>query len=282
MCRIAASFSVKPSGMAAELCLAPKSLLAQASAVKGREQKDGWGVAWYAGKAGPEVVKSPNPVYKESGLFRKTAAKAVSGTVIAHIRWASNPLGLAKSELLGKENTQPFSRGRFIFAHNGTLNIPSEIAGQLGRYAKELRGCNDSEVLFYQFLKMTDSCGDPGKAFEMMLEEINAAWPACRKDHPGKAAPYKGLNFFAADGERLWLLRHFPMPKDTGALMTPRWKYGRIAYRLSPGRLVAASEPLDNGRWDSLENLEVAEVWAGKNSVRLLKRKIRERVLNRL
>lgn len=272
MCRIAASFSVEPADMADWLCLAPKSLLAQSSAVKSREQKDGWGIGWYAGGK-PRVIKSPNPVYKETGLFRRTAA-AVSRAVIAHVRWASNPLGLPRSELLGKENSQPFARGRFLFAHNGTLNIPGEIAGSLGRYAKEIRGRNDSEVLFYQFLKMADRCGDPGKAFKLMLEEINDAWLSCRKDHPDKKAPYKGLNFFASDGERLWLFRHFPMTRDIGALMTPRWKYGRIAYRLSGGRLIAASEPLDGGRWDSLEDLETAEVWGGKNGVRIVKRKI--------
>ena len=149
-----------------------KSLPGQAAAVKGREQADGWGAAFYSAAGGLRLVKSQEPVFSEKDRFARAVSVNGSGLALAHIRAASNPLGLSRKKLLGAANTQPFSGNGFVFAHNGTLEIPAEIKTTLGKYEKFVTGVNDSEVLFWQLMKLLDAYGDPSLALEMAAEEI--------------------------------------------------------------------------------------------------------------
>ena len=58
-------------------------------------------------------------------------------------------------------HTQPFSFGRWLFAHNGTLFIPREVREALGPLGRPIKGNNDSEVLFYWLMK---HCRHPGES----------------------------------------------------------------------------------------------------------------------
>jgi len=237
-----------------------RSLLRQSGADAARLQRDGWGIGWYE-RGRVKLVKSPRPVYEEKRKFAAVAGSAVSRAAIAHTRWMSNPLGLPREKLLSEANTQPFSWGNIIFAHNGALNIPLEIRARLGRYAGMPRGDNDSEAMFWHFIKHLSGTGDFRRAIENSLREIWRIWRAMpAKTRP--AAPYKGMNIFASDGKTLFALRRSNSDKE--ALCSPGWNYGAIAWRLEKGRLIAASEPLDGGHWNMLEDRQLLAATPGR------------------
>jgi predicted glutamine amidotransferase len=257
MCRITAIISSRPSGSADLLCRGPKSLLAQAGAVKGRFQDDGWGIAHYrAGR--PSIKKSTGAARLEPAAFAAAAANSVSRVTLGHLRYASAP-GVPKTAQARPENTQPFSAGGIVFAHNGTLFIKDEIRSLLGRYADRVKGTNDSEVLFWQVMKMLDAYGSPAAALEAALDEIRTVWVSCRDRYPRRKDPYLGLNLFLATADSLTVLCHAPRRKPSGALLTPGWEYGRVAWRREEGRVVFSSEPADGAKdWKKMNDPEVA------------------------
>src|SRR6185437_6135964 len=110
------------------------------------------------------------------------------------VRWASNPMKLPKSEVIGLVHTQPFVHGRWLFAHNGTLYIPREVRAALGDWNQWIQGNNDSEVLFYWLLKHlpflldSPSSGAPigriVRGVRQSLNDLDAIWRKCRKNYP--------------------------------------------------------------------------------------------------
>ena len=272
---MAAVITKNPVNRADILCDAEKALLKQADAVKNRFQDDGWGVAYFGAGAKPRALKGAGPARLEKAAFAE-AAEAASGSniVIAHLRDASNPMGLKRSRLRGLKNTQPFCGNGFAFAHNGTLHIPGEIKNALGKYAKFVKGVNDSEVLFWQMMKTMDACGTAGPALETALDEIRAVWLSCRDRYPSKTAPYRGLNILLADSKHLWALCHYQREGDRGALLTPNWDFGRLAWRKEKDAFVFSSEPLDGGKWNKLSDLELAEVSLSGGRLELKTKKI--------
>lgn len=82
------------------------------------------------------------------------------------------PRGLPSEMLIGLENTQPFSWGRYVFAHNGTLYVPDEAAILLGDYRRLVRGANDSEVYFALLVKETEENGDVVEALRAIEEAL--------------------------------------------------------------------------------------------------------------
>lgn len=241
---------------------AENSLLAQAGAVPGRFQDDGWGVGYFTPAGVPALIKSPRPARLEKAAFIRAAAKASARVSLAHVRDASNPGKVNKALLLGLPNTQPFAAKGYLFAHNGTLYIKEEIKSLLGKYAAEVKGLNDSEVLFWQVIKMLDLYGTPEKALEMALDEIRTVWVSCKDKYPGLKAPYRGLNIFLATKASLTVLCHYQGRKT--ALMTPGRDFGAIAWRRDKDRLVFSSEPADRlAGWKKMSDLQIASATAG-------------------
>src|SRR5438105_943040 len=87
---------------------------ANALRVQSREHPDGWGLGWYEG-AEPHVVRSLTPAHGDQE-FEKLSQYVHAQTILAHVRKAS--IGR-----VAMENTHPFQRGRWLFAHNGTLPV---------------------------------------------------------------------------------------------------------------------------------------------------------------
>jgi len=256
MCRITAFISPQPRSATELLCRGAKSLLAQA-AVPGRFKDDGWGIARFPGNV-PAVQKSPGPARREKKAFEKAAA-APARVLVAHLRDASNPGNLPKTRLLGMANTQPFSGEGLVFAHNGTLYIKDEIRSLLGKYAARIKGNNDSEVLFWQVVKMLDVYGSPQLALEMALDEIRTVWISCKGSYPGRKEPYLGLNLFLAAKNSLTVLCHAPRRDHKGALLTKGWEFGRIAWRREGDFAVFSSEPADERTgWKKMNDPEIA------------------------
>ncbi|KAF0125665.1 MAG: glutamine amidotransferase [Elusimicrobia bacterium] len=258
---MAASISSGKTDLTALFAGGPLSLPAQASADPSRRQADGWGVGRVAPDGGIAALeRSASPLADAVPSFTRTLRRAAGpGTLIAHVRDASNPLGLSRARLVRPENNHPFAGEGLLFAHNGTLSICPEIRENLGSCAARLRGASDSEVLFWQLVKMRDAYGDLALAVEMALDEIWTVWGSCSGDRPGVKAPYRGLNIFVSDGSRLCVLCHYPLKKKKDSLLTPGWDWGEIAWRTSPGGAVFSSEPLDAGPWRRLREGELAD-----------------------
>ncbi len=255
MCRITAFISARPVTGRPLFSEGERSLLAQA-AVPGRYQDDGWGMAF--AKGGKFLLtRSAGPARLERKAFA-AAASGTSNVALAHLREASNPARVSRRSLVSAANTQPFCAGGLAFAHNGTLFIKDEIKSLLGRYSGKVKGSNDSEVLFWQVVKMLDAYGTPEAALEMALDEIRTVWISCRDKYPGRPAPYLGLNLFLASEDSLTVLCHAPRKAGKDALLTPGWEFGRIAWRREPGRVVFSSEPADLGPWEKMNDPEIA------------------------
>ena len=143
MCRLFGSRTRSPSGVSHELFHGANALRVQS-----REHPDGWGLGWYEDGA-PRVVRSLTPAHGDQD-FEKLSRFVTAQTVVAHVRKAS--IGR-----VAEENTHPFQRGRWLFAHNGTLpgweaarsKLEAEIDAGL---RQELRGETDSERCFLLFL----------------------------------------------------------------------------------------------------------------------------------
>ena len=211
------------------------------------------------GSREPEVAKSPKAAFRQKERFRRAAAVR-SRLVIGHIRSASNPRGLPKKKLLGLENTQPFSDGPYAFAHNGTLNQPDAAAARLGPLRPRLKGVNDSEVFFYQFLKFLRIKGDAPRAFEACVEEL-ASLPRT-DDRP----PHWGLNVVASDGEALYAFCHYPRTGKRGFCSPAPW--GRLAYRDEGDRLLVSSERLGGRGWKLFDDPQVLTAWRKDGRIR--------------
>ena len=186
------------------------SLLAQSDADPKRLQKDGWGIGAWEGKSW-KLVRSTGAIYSEKRKFEKASREAVSRIVLGHIREASNPGGVPHEKLISLNNTQPFHHGKYIFIHNGVLIIPRQMAATLGPYRKNIKGINDSEVLFWLFLRNIKKIGDVPKAFSRTVEEIWGVWEKCDEATREQASkiynfnsPYHSLNSFISDGKTLW------------------------------------------------------------------------------
>lgn len=257
MCRMLSAISVKPLNLTNYLVDSEKSLLKQSNAVRKRFQADGWGMGCFAGNKKLRIFKSKMPAFHEKKKFLDKANSANSKIIMAHIRNASNPKNLARQEILGNKNCQPFVHSNFMFAHNGTIEIPDEIKNFLGTYKKFVKGNNDSEIFFFEILKHLDAYGNMELALESVIDEIWTIWRSCKNKYHGKTTPYRGLNAFVSDGSSLHVLCHYPLKKDPKALMSRNWEWGRIAYRLGNGAAVFASEPPDNGKWKKMNDLQI-------------------------
>jgi predicted glutamine amidotransferase len=210
MCRLFGMVAASARDAFDHLATKEFSLLAQSDFDPKRLQKDGWGLGSWHGRAWT-VVRSSGAVFKETKTFERASRGAVSRIVLAHLREASNPRGLSHKKLISLDNTQPFQSGRYLFMHNGVLTIPVEVAARLGPYKKNLKGTNDSEVLFWSVLRNIRKIGNVPKAFSRSVEELWSIWEKCDQTTRSRAsklygskAPYFGLNCLISDGKTLW------------------------------------------------------------------------------
>lgn len=265
MCRLFAQLSPVPESARYGLVDAKFSLLRQSDFKADNKQQDGWGIGWL-GSEGPVVAKSPRAAFRDAARVTAAADRALSTAVIGHIRAASNPRGLARSRIINMANTQPFSDGQWVFAHNGTLEIPLAVAAELGPWRKHVKSNNDSEVYFWQFRKFLDKLGDGALAFEACVRETWAVWRALPEKLRRKPTPYTSLNALATDGRRLFAFCHAARRglADCG-VCNPTQPWGTMSFARRGKALIVASENLDGRGWTRLSPPETlsAEVSAG-------------------
>jgi predicted glutamine amidotransferase len=176
---------------------------ANALRVQSREHPDGWGVGWYE-KEVPRVVRSLTPAHGDAD-FEKLSHFVTAQTVLAHVRKASVGRVCA-------ENTHPFQRGPWLFAHNGTLpdweRVRSPLEALIDPSLRTaLRGETDSERCFLLFLsRLRRHCGldraDIGSAAAALAETVALVREVA--DHGGQKA---STTFIVTDGRLLLACR---------------------------------------------------------------------------
>jgi predicted glutamine amidotransferase len=198
MCRLFGCRSLDPGGVSHELFHGANALRVQS-----REHPDGWGVGWYEDGA-PRVIRSLTPAHGDAD-FEKLSHFVAAQTVIAHVRKAS----VGRVAL---ENTHPFQRGPWLFAHNGTLPDWARARPALEEridpaLRSELQGETDSERCFLLFLSRLQRRCDPEKAdiesaAAALSETVSLARQAAERS--GEEA---STTFLATDGRLLLACR---------------------------------------------------------------------------
>jgi predicted glutamine amidotransferase len=229
-----------------------RSLLRQSQASRKNRQADGWGLGWYRG-AHAQWIKSPRPVFDEEDRLTRLAASSATRVAIAHIRKASNPMGLPRKKLLSTENAQPFAFKRYLFAHNGTLHLPRETAATLGAWESCVRGVNDSEVLFWLLVNYLEEEQSFRAALRSAAQHLWRVWGRQANPPP---EPFSGLNILFYDGESLYAaccLARTPK-RAMPSLCTAGWPFWQMCWRQEKDRVWMASEPLDGQKgWQALK-----------------------------
>src|SRR5437660_1244568 len=218
---------------------------ANALRVQSREHPDGWGVGWYEDGT-PRVVRSLTPAHGDAD-FEKLSQFVSAQTVVAHVRKAS--VGR-----VAQENTHPFQRGAWLFAHNGTVPDWDKVRGPLEALIdpslrEALHGETDSERCFLLFLSRLRRRCSPDEADAQSAAVALAETAAAVRQIAAEAsttflatdgrvmvACRRGRTLFvsSADGEYVAIASEEPGEPPPG---------GQRAWRLLPEDALVAVDP---------------------------------------
>ena len=184
---------------------------------------DGWGiVSWlndkptYLGREPTDAVKDP----KFDAACDRIDQLKIEAPIIAHLRKASRGTKT-------KENTHPFVKGVWAFAHNGVI-----------RRAK-LRSRTDSEWFFEALFEEIDRTGgDLRKALSMLVKSVHEVYN------------YSSLTFVLSNGHELFAYRDYSNFED----------YYTMYFAKTASGLVVSQERFFDASWHELANHELLEV----------------------
>jgi glutamine amidotransferase len=199
-----------------------------------RYHPHGWGIGWYF-NGGVQVEKAPTAA-NEDPRFVTTCMSADSNIIIAHLR---------KGSVGGytPDNTHPFSYGRFLFGHNGTVHTKRPIPRMLPpEYRGRILGQTDSEQMFHWILYHIDR--HRGDAVHGIMEAITYL-----KGHQGPETT--SYNFVMSDGEKVYAYRStYCNPEHYSLMYRVREETDRY-----PGRsVIISSQRLSRGEWTAIDN----------------------------
>jgi glutamine amidotransferase len=197
---------------------------------------DGTGLAHYMGPR-PVVEKHPIAAH-EDREFAADARSAHSHLFVAHVRHATR--GEPRPE-----NTQPFSRDKLVFAHNGTIDGLEDLPESLGLFLGETDSERYLALLHHHIREARDTITGIQKTIDWIKENCT----------------YTSLNFLLADGDSLYALRlpgkeglfvrHLEAEEELRCLSS----YGtRTEGQVPQGAILFASERIDPApSWRELE-----------------------------
>ncbi len=189
--------------------------------------KDGWGVVIYDKNTPRYLAREPNgasddPKYPE--VVKSLQSMGGQGVMIAHLRKAGRNGGAVTVE-----NTHPFIRGRWVFAHNGGIT-------RFNIRPRGLQGVTDSERFFRLLVNRIEKCDDFEDALSWSVSFVRRKFD------------YSSLNFVLSDGNALYGYRDCTKDED----------YYSLLYRRSRKDVVFSQEPLGDGKWYSIPNGSIA------------------------
>ena len=250
------------------LVTSERSLLRQSDVSPEVAQKDGWGIAWYDSRRRPHVDKGVHGASdpSEKDRFVGAARHASGSIVLGHLRHASNPMKLPHDRLIALENSQPFVYEGYLFGHNGSIPLPRETRPLLGSLEPNVRGVNDSEVLFWLLVRHMEEIQDPLQAYTRAVTDLAQVWD----DHGRpKGGPYTGLNvLFSTGPSDLWAFCNWLGDHGTGLIDETR-PYYQMVYAANTKQVVVGSEPFDANpkQWKTLDNHRFLHAQAGQGLV---------------
>jgi glutamine amidotransferase len=230
MCRLLGVITSRPRAFSLCLTDAPRSLRFLSC-----EHPDGWGIAVYNGngwtlhKHAAEAQRDP--------IFGKVAKAAEGEVLIAHVR--KGTVGAITTE-----NTHPFRSGRWVFAHNGTIEDVDTLRVHVAPHRlRGLEGETDSEVLFAYLLGKLDEQGIEDARCEPLVSEVLSM-------AVGRLAEWLQMasgNFLLSDGATMYAYRH---GRPLALLERSAGEAGFAA--CARDCVVVASEPLTDEPWKSV------------------------------
>jgi glutamine amidotransferase len=247
MCRLLGVVVSEHTDFAFSLHQAPNSL-----AHLSRQHPHGWGIGVWDRDAGWRLAKNVGCA-RDDVLFSETAAKAAGEVLIAHVRLQTvGPVAL--------ENTHPFERGRWVFAHNGTIQEQAWLRAQVSeRRLDGLSGATDSELFFAFLLTRLDAAGVADRPASAATDAvvIDAVRDATARPSFG------ACNFLLSDGHAmyahrfgrtLFMLERTPgdfvrterTSYETGAVLETQWTARRHA-------VLIASESMTGEPWQPID-----------------------------
>ncbi|MEO6771798.1 MAG: class II glutamine amidotransferase [Kofleriaceae bacterium] len=206
--------AARPTSVCELLYDAPRSLR-----VLSEHHADGWGVALRRNDTW--TVKRSTTCAARCASYAGLDHEAV--LAIAHIRKKTvGELSLA--------NTHPFQRGRFVFAHNGTVDAAALAAHTAPEHTATLAGSTDSEQLFMFVLTQIDRAGEVAAGVTAAVRALHAL------------GSIGSASFLLSCGDKLYAHR-----------------LGRALFTTQRrGVALIASEPLtDNDRWTEIGEREL-------------------------
>jgi predicted glutamine amidotransferase len=237
-------------------------------------QSDGWGIGYYTNSS-VHLIKSEQPVYEERGKLASTIKNAESQIILVHIRKASNPRGLPRERLISVENSQPFVFGKYLFAHNGSVNIPDEVAEALGEWKANIKGFNDSEVYFWYLIKEMSKGKEFSEAMKNFEKTLWRLWEENQQNHPDMSQPYYWLNTLFTDGKKIYAYCKYDEAAHTALSLCFRDQPGfQMSYFADSSSLIITSEKTNlEDNWQPLKSgqLLIGEVDKGKIRIVLTK-----------
>ena len=224
MCRLLGVVSSRPVDHRTLLAERPRSL-----AALGEEHRDGWGLAAASGGRW-RIHKGTRPASRDA-RFRERAMTSSGEILVSHVR--KRTVGPTK-----RANAHPFSRERWVFAHNGTIEDRAWIASRTSsKRAGEVRGDTDSEAFFAFILTRLDEAGVT-HASTACDDVLSTTLAECRaREGIGS------FNFLLSDGASVYAHR-----------------FGRSLYVLERGddrrapAVFIASEAMTNEAWREVDS----------------------------
>lgn len=193
--------------------------------------KDGWGIVYYdAGMPKYLGIQPTNALEdkKYDTALGKLEELQISGALVAHLRKRS--VGT-----VCLENTLPFVRRRWCFAHNGTIyNFHIEVEG-------EKKDATDSKRLFQMLIQEIESSGN---GFEDAIERVVAGIRTNYK--------YTSLTFLLSNGTKLYAYRDFSGPEDED--------YYGLMYAKDDQMVLFIQEPIWDKDWTIVSNKSLVVV----------------------
>ncbi len=249
MCRILGIVADQQAEFRFCLREAPRSLGALS-----KEHPDGWGIAVYDEPKGWTIGKQPLSAFADPH-FGDVAGEARGEVLVAHVRRRTvGPVSI--------ENTHPFQRGPWVFAHNGTIEEVDRLrAAASPRRLAEVEGTTDSEVFFAYLLTQLDAVGAGGATAVDSPTVDDALTRAVTL--VASRPTFGACNFLMSDGQTLYAFRQgrtlhllersaedeptslVPSP-ETGTVMETRWTPRQKA-------VLVASEEITDEPWKAVD-----------------------------
>jgi glutamine amidotransferase len=242
MCRLLGIVSSEPTDFKIVLRESPNSMAALS-----REHRDGWGLAVFDNAARGWCVEKGVACASEDARFHELAVGSRGELLISHVRQKT----VGEATLA---NTHPFERGRWVFAHNGTVKDVAWLRKRASpERLTEVRGETDSELLFAWLLTQLDVAGVGHEPASDATDRAVAESARAARNSAGFGA----FNFLLSDGattyahrfgRTMYLLDRGPCDEvrtrrtapDGTVLETP-WSSDRLAVFIASERMT--SEP---------------------------------------